>query len=140
MPTGLEIAQAPRIFVSPAGEAHSPPDTSNRNFRHPLNAERLPETGAISPLHYDTASSFLTQIRGRKRLLFYQPVDLGRLYPHSKLHILRRRARVDPAAPDFHRFPKFRGLEAVQAVLEPGDVLWFPGAYQTLLPLFVPVK
>jgi len=100
-PSGLQIAQIPRMFLSPAG--------------------------AISPLHFDTASSFLTQVHGRKRLVFYPPEDLPSLYPYGRWHILRRRSRMDPAAPDFHKYPKFAGLTGREALLEPGDILWFPG-------------
>ena len=100
-PAGLPIAQIPRVFVSPAG--------------------------AISPLHYDTATSFLAQIKGRKRLIFYPPEDLPSLYMHSRWSILRRRSKVDPANPNLAKYPKFKKLGGLQAVLEPGDILWFPG-------------
>lgn len=39
----FQLAQAPRLWVSPAG--------------------------AVSPLHYDASNSFLVQVAGRKRLL-----------------------------------------------------------------------
>lgn len=100
-PSGLSIAQVPRLFISPSG--------------------------AISPLHYDTASSFLVQISGRKRLIFYPPEDIPSLYIHSNYSYLRRRSKVDPANPNLKKFPKYGRLKGLQAVLEPGDVLWFPG-------------
>ena len=101
MPSGMHVAQFPRLFLSPAG--------------------------AVSPLHYDTSSSFLVQISGRKQLLFYKPEDLDSLYVYGNLHILRRRSRVDPFNPDLKKYPKFSRLQAWEAVLEPGDILWFPG-------------
>lgn len=100
-PSGLPVAQIPRVFVSPAG--------------------------AVSPLHYDTATSFLAQVKGRKRLIFYPPEDLPSLYMHSRWSILRRRAKVDPADPNYAKYPRFKKLGGWQAVLEPGDILWFPG-------------
>ena len=63
---------------------------------------------------------------GRKRLLFFPPQDLGSLYPYPHWHILRRRLRFDPAAPCYKHYPRAQGLEAVEAILEPGDILMFP--------------
>ncbi|BDA42635.1 probable bifunctional peptidase and arginyl-hydroxylase JMJD5 [Coccomyxa sp. Obi] len=87
----------------------------------------LSPQGAVSPLHYDGHTSFLTQIRGRKRLLLFPPSDLDRLQPYPSWHILRRRCRLDPAKPDLKRFPYFhQQLTAMEAILEPGDTLFFP--------------
>ncbi|EIE24680.1 Clavaminate synthase-like protein [Coccomyxa subellipsoidea C-169] len=86
----------------------------------------LSPSGAVSPLHYDGHTSFLTQIRGRKRLLLYPPSALSKLQPYPSWHILRRRCRLDPAKPDLKRFPDFHQIEAVETVLEPGDTLFFP--------------
>lgn len=111
MPSGMHVSQYPRIFISPQG--------------------------SVSPLHFDTSSSFLVQIRGRKRLLFYSPKNLDRLYTYGGLHILRRRSRVDPCNPDFKKYPKFKDIAAHEAILEPGDVLWFPG--QSFDPFHLPL-
>lgn len=48
------------------------------------------------------------QVKGRKRLLLYRPQDLRVLQPYPAWHILRRRCRVDPANPDYKRFPAFQ--------------------------------
>ena len=82
--------------------------------------------GAVSPLHYDMPASMLTQVTGRKRLLLYRPEDLMRLYPYPAWHVLFRRARVNPVEPDFKRYPRYQGITAYEAVLNPGDVLYFP--------------
>ena len=47
------------------------------------------------------------QVKGRKRLLLYRPQALKALQPYPNWHILRRRCRVDPAHPDYKRFPAF---------------------------------
>ena len=89
--------------------------------------------GAVSPLHYDTATSFLAQVKGRKRLIFYPPEDLPSLYMHTRWSILRRRSKVDPADPNYAKYPRFKKLGGWQAVLEPGDILWFPGTSPALV-------
>lgn len=87
---GPTSSQVPRLWVSPRG--------------------------AVSPLHFDASSSFLIQLQGRKRMLFWPPSDLPGLYPYHNLHLLRRRARVDPINPDFKRFPRFRWLAPLFAL------------------------
>ena len=69
------------------------------------------------------------QVVGRKRLLFYRPEELDALYPYPNWHVLRRRMRFNPAAPNYKRFPKSRDLAVTEAVLEPGDVLLFPAQW-----------
>ncbi|KAF8066381.1 hif1an [Scenedesmus sp. PABB004] len=101
---GPAFAQAPRLWVSPAG--------------------------AVSPLHYDASHSFLLQLRGVKRVLLLSPEQRHRLYPYPEPHLLRRRARVNSAArPDAARFPLAAGAGALEAVLLPGDCLFFPAGW-----------
>eukprot|EP00854_Cymbomonas_tetramitiformis_P000885 gene885-1382_t len=50
---GAAMTQSPRMWISPEG--------------------------TVSPLHYDSSASFLTQVRGRKKLVFYSPAALSSL-------------------------------------------------------------
>jgi hypothetical protein len=77
LPGRLRLAQAPRVWASPAG--------------------------AVSPLHFDRSASFLLQLSGRKRMLFLDPDQLPCAYPYPETHLLRRRSRVNPAVPDLNR-------------------------------------
>jgi oxalate decarboxylase/phosphoglucose isomerase-like protein (cupin superfamily) len=96
----VELTQQPRLWVSPAG--------------------------AVSPLHYDKSHSFLVQVTGTKRMLFFSPDQLYRLYCYPDTHILRRRSRINLARPDFETFPLFVEAAALEVVLQPGDVVCFP--------------
>lgn len=96
----VSVTQQTRLWVSPAG--------------------------AVSPLHYDKSTSFLVQVAGVKRMLFFSPDQLHRLYCYSDTHILRRRSRVNVSAPDLRKHPLFEGAAALEAVLQPGDVVCFP--------------
>lgn len=87
-----------------------------------------------APLHYDLGgeAKALIQIRGRKRVLLFPPSEAGRLYfpswfeespppfrvPHA--------TEVDLEAPDFERFPALAAARGVEAVLAPGDALYWP--------------
>lgn len=83
--------------------------------------------GAISPTHYDEPPSFLAQVHGTKRMLLWPPGQLPALYPYPTTSLLRRRAQVDVTNPDLKRFPRFNDTWALEAILKPGDVLFFPG-------------
>lgn len=96
----LALTQQPRLWVSPAG--------------------------AVSPLHYDKSHSFLAQVAGMKRMLFFSRDQLHRLYCYPDTHLLRRRSRVNLVSPDLVRFPLFSDVAALEVVLEPGDVCVFP--------------
>lgn len=60
-------------------------------------------------------------------MLLWSPDQLHRMYPYRNWHILRRRGQVDPVKPNLKKFPKFADAHAVEVVLHPGDVLFFPG-------------
>jgi hypothetical protein len=83
--------------------------------------------GINTPLHYDGSSNFLTQIRGRKRVLLFHPRHYFRLYPYPVGHPLDNYSMVpDPEAADLNRFPAVARAQSIEAILEAGDVLWLP--------------
>lgn len=65
-------------------------------------------------------------------MLFWSPDQLPYLYPYPDAHLLRRRSRVNMHAPLEQlagRFPLLQRRAAAaprQALLEPGDVVFFP--------------
>ena len=62
-------------------------------------------------------------------MLFWSPDQLPHLYMYPDTHLLRRRSRVNmhaPAAAQPGRFPLLARAAALEAVLEPGDVVFFP--------------
>jgi len=87
--------------------------------------------GATTPLHFDSADSFLAQMRGSKRVTFFPPAALRGLYPYPADHPLHRRARPSLyAAPDERAedYPRFSEAAAVAQTIElhEGDVVIFP--------------
>lgn len=97
---GPELSQRPRLWVSPPG--------------------------AVSPCHYDTSPSFLVQLRGAKRMLFFPPAQQPCLYPYPDTHLLRRRAAANLAHPDYAKHPLLARARAREAWLGLGDAVWFP--------------
>mmetsp|Transcript_1460 Transcript_1460/g.4392 ORF Transcript_1460/g.4392 Transcript_1460/m.4392 type:complete len:605 (+) Transcript_1460:34-1848(+) len=103
-----EVAQSERVWVSTAG--------------------------TVSSLHYDAADSFLVQIRGRKRVIFFPAKDVHGLDCYPIGHPLGRRSRVDLTNPSsgYGRHTAFwNGAvhRAQEVVLEAGDVLCFPSKW-----------
>lgn len=96
--------------------------------------------GTVSPMHYDLTDSYLCQVRGTKRLVLWPPeTTLDALDPYPPDHAMARRLRVDVTTasrsapggggpPDGLDDATRREIEAtaIEAVLEPGDVLYFP--------------
>ena len=66
------------------------------------------------------------QVKGKKRFLLFSPDQFTSLYPYPVGHPHDRQSQVDLDAPNYQRFPKFRNINALEAILEPGDVLYVP--------------
>ncbi|MCP2090287.1 UNVERIFIED_ORG: hypothetical protein J2Y81_006374 [Paraburkholderia sediminicola] len=86
---------------------------------------RASAASLVTRLHCDMANSFLAQIHGRKRVRLYAPAQEGAVYALDAFNTYRP-CRVDVAAPDLARFPRFAGALGVDVMLEPGDLLVIP--------------
>lgn len=82
--------------------------------------------GGSTPLHFDSISNFLAQVSGRKQVLLFSPAQTWRVYPYPVGHPMDNFAMVNVEMPDLSRFPALRRARALEAILEPGDVLWLP--------------
>jgi hypothetical protein len=74
--------------------------------------------GSVAKLHYDFlhTHSYLAQIAGRKKCILFSPEDSEYLYGGN----------VDPARPDFEKFPLLRRATGYECILEPGELLFIP--------------
>lgn len=77
--------------------------------------------GTVTPLHHDLMNIFMAQVRGRKQVLLVPPEELDLVYNDHAVY-----SRVDPANPDYERFPRFREATVMEAELGPGEVLFLP--------------
>jgi len=82
--------------------------------------------GNVSPLHYDMSENLLSQLRGRKRVLLFEPKQTSLLYPfpaHSKIPHMSQ-LNIDQL--DIEKFPKFQKAKYMECLLEPGEMLFIP--------------
>ncbi|XP_031574901.1 lysine-specific demethylase 8-like [Actinia tenebrosa] len=106
----------------------------------------LSNGNTLGKLHFDPFDNFLCQISGRKQVLLYEPYDNTRLYeahiqeaelgynPNSMQ--FRRKKLMDSTSmvmspinilkPDYKRFPKFKGVQAMNCTIDEGEVLFMP--------------
>lgn len=80
----------------------------------------------LTPLHYDAANNFLTQIRGRKQLMLCPPRETARLYPYPFRYVGNHISQVNVASPDLTQFPAWAQADRAVVELDPGDMLFIP--------------
>jgi hypothetical protein len=125
--------KAPFIAIQSLALANHLPEFPQRNPAPFLPAQVLPRLwvgGAVcTQTHHDPEHNLACVIAGRRRFLLFPPEQLANLYigPIDK-PFPPPLSLVDPAAPDFDRFPKFhRALQAARvAHLEAGDAIFMP--------------
>jgi hypothetical protein len=79
----------------------------------------------VTRLHCDLMTSFLAQVRGRKRVRLFSPSQHPRLYALNAFNHYQP-CLVDAAHPDLTRFPLFAQARALDVVIGPGDLLIVP--------------
>ncbi|MGH8856773.1 MAG: cupin-like domain-containing protein [Polaromonas sp.] len=68
------------------------------------------------------------QIWGRKRLVLFAPHDAEHLYTHAANPVLLA-SRFNPDAPDYEAMPRARKAQAIECMVEPGDLLYLPAGW-----------
>lgn len=82
--------------------------------------------GTKGLLHRDLPENLYAQIFGRKRFVLLDRRETRRVHRHSFLSGVPNFSPVDVEAPDYARYPRFRGAPLWVADLEPGDLLYIP--------------
>jgi hypothetical protein len=89
----------------------------------------ISQLGHLTPPHMDFAAGLVTQIRGSKGVLLWDPSQWSNLYlnPFGQIH--SRQSQINIGKPDVARFPLFLQASALEGVLEAGDALFIPFGY-----------
>lgn len=107
------------------------PDFVRDNVLSLLPPQIMPRLWVGGPVrtqtHNDRDHNIACVVAGRRRFLLFPPEQLGNLYV-GPLDNPPPLSLVDPEAPDYWRFPRFREAMASASVayLEPGDALFLP--------------
>ena len=73
-----------------------------------------------SGLHIDRFDGHFVQIAGEKRWILFPP-DHGTILHQGSWH-----CAVNPDKPDIAAFPSMAAARGLEAILRPGDVMYFP--------------
>lgn len=77
--------------------------------------------GTITPLHHDPCNVLLSQVYGRKRIRLISPNQKASLYNYVGVY-----SEVDLINPDYEKYPRFKDVEIIEVILEPGEVIFLP--------------
>lgn len=83
---------------------------------------------SFTPLHFDRAPNFTTQIRGSKAWKIFAPQETKNLYPYPRLsqmgHFTHIHTQEDMT--NFGRFPKLRNAVCWETIVHPGEIIYIP--------------
>ncbi len=82
--------------------------------------------GNVSPLHHDMSENLLCQVRGRKRIVLFEPKQTALLYPFPAYSKIPHMSQLNIDKPDIDKFPKFQKAKYMECLLEPGEMLFIP--------------
>jgi len=135
--TGDEVVlalggQSERHTFSPLLEDVSlPPLFEPRRLE--MTAFWLGAAGVIAPLHFDSAGchNLNAQVKGSKRFLLFSPDQQLHLFSGIEHPLARftNFSQINVEDPDESRFPEWRSAQAVEAILEEGDMLFVPALW-----------
>jgi hypothetical protein len=77
--------------------------------------------GTITPLHHDPCNVLLAQVYGKKRIRLISPNQKHLLYNQVGVY-----SEVDLDHPDYEKYPRFKDVEVLEVMLEPGEVIFLP--------------
>ena len=82
--------------------------------------------GSTTASHAARAENLFVQIEGKKHWTLW-PSDYNFLCDSDSNRAIYKTSSLDPANPDYERFPAYRYVDYYETVLEPGDILYIPG-------------
>jgi Cupin-like domain len=77
--------------------------------------------GTITPLHHDENNLIMAQVVGRKRWRIISPNQTPLMYNYCSVF-----SQVDGENPDYEKYPLYRQVNVIEAVVEPGEAIYIP--------------
>jgi lysine-specific demethylase 8 len=81
--------------------------------------------GQVSTIHNDNYHNLNAQLYGKKTFLLFAPDQYPTLYTQL-MNKTCWASPINPHKPDPEKYPLFENAEALEARLEPGDLLYIP--------------
>lgn len=94
--------------------------------KHDFPGVWIGPSGTITGFHWDTADNILTQIKGKKLVLLASPKYKKEMYTSKKYDLDSIASHVDVNNYDEKKHPKFKDVQFLKVILEPGDTLYVP--------------
>ncbi|NPC73514.1 cupin-like domain-containing protein [Corallococcus exiguus] len=91
------------------------------DLRHDMLTLLLGPAGTVTPLHHDNMNILLGQVMGRKHVRMVPSFERHRVYPHRGTF-----SHVNADVPDLTLHPLYAEATVLEAVLEPGDLVFLP--------------
>jgi ribosomal protein L16 Arg81 hydroxylase len=102
-------------------DVRAPEGIIDAQLRPDMMTLLLGPAGTVTPLHHDNMNVLLAQVMGRKHV---------KLIPSFQRHLMYPRygtfSQVDAERPDLERFPLYAEADVVEAVVEPGELVFIP--------------
>ncbi|MBZ4397867.1 MULTISPECIES: cupin-like domain-containing protein [unclassified Myxococcus] len=102
-------------------DVRAPQGIIDDSLRPDMMTLLLGPAGTVTPLHHDNMNVLLAQVMGRKHV---------KLIPSFQRHLMYPRygtfSHVDAERPDVERHPLYAEAHVVEAVLEPGELVFIP--------------
>jgi lysine-specific demethylase 8 len=114
----IPIVQFPRVAEEIDFRPVAPPDQHGT-----YTALWIGSGNTNSGLHFDKLDNYFGQAYGRKVALLASPDQTPFLYPYRYNFA---KSRVDPERPDLAAFPDLGKVTFMEAVIEPGELLFIP--------------
>ncbi|MFO0665279.1 MAG: cupin-like domain-containing protein [Polyangiaceae bacterium] len=109
---------------------YSPPSALIPAGAHSYTQVWMGGAGNVTPAHFDVADNLLVQVRGRKKVLLWDPSHYPLLSVNPTGTKGERQSMMgDMHAVDVERYPHFAKAESLSCDLAPGDMLFIPLAW-----------
>jgi HSPB1-associated protein 1 len=131
----IDYKHFPVLFSSPSSLSQAASKINWRSIGIPSDGESstiwIGTQGAYTPTHYDTyGHNFVAQFVGRKRWLLVSPDFSEGLYPtrlpYEESSVF---SKVQIKDPDYSQHPRFKDVNVIEVVLQPGEVLYVPSKW-----------
>ena len=87
---------------------------------------RFGAPNVVAEAHYDGHNNMVAFVKGRRRWILAPPAECQNAYLRKRSDPSSRHSQVDWSKPDLEKWPKFKEMQGLEAIMTPGDVLYVP--------------